>query len=142
MSTVTQTFFYCNVGHFCKTNRLNSIRYKIKETESEPECKFKRRTTTYRQRTSFHLLCRTELPYRMECMLVCSQRFVPIHLKANWTYREVRSKRMKLKPGSKILNSRMKEILHCRPLCPKCFSCFYYSPFWHLFAFFVLLLPF
>ena len=63
------------------------------------------------------MLCKTELPHRMEWILIHSQRLVSIYLIANLTYREVRTKKMKLKPlkASKILkdegNSELQTIV-------------------------------
>lgn len=90
----------------------------------------------YRQRLPFHLLCKIELPPRMAGILVYIQTLALAYL-----YREVRTKKMRLKPvqASKVFNSRMKEIQNYRTLCQNCFSCFYNFSFWHLFAYFIYL---
>lgn len=63
--------------------------------------------------------------------LVYSQILVLIYLIANLTYREVWTKKTKLKPTKTKRNSKHKdekEILNYRPLFLKYFSCFFYLP--------------
>lgn len=69
----------------------------------------------------------TELSQIMGCVLVHSQRPIPMYLIANCSFREGRTKTMQLNPVKvrKILDSRM----NLKLLYLKCLSCFYLVSF-------------